>query len=151
MGKKVLVPLDGSELAECALSHVRDLAKYGIVDEIALLTVLQTQTPWAEGYGEGFDIGALRDKNITAALRYLAGVAKGLAAEGFTVKTDVRESGSVAAAIADYAQKEGLDLIVVATNGYTGLKKVLMGSVAAGVAQQSNVPVYLIRPAACRV
>jgi len=72
MHKKILVPLDGSELAECVLSHVKALVK-----------------------------------------------------EGFA--------------------------IVIGTHGYTGLKKMIMGSVASGVLNSSSVPVLLIRPESCRI
>jgi nucleotide-binding universal stress UspA family protein len=155
MKKKVLAPLDGSGLAECALSHVKDLAKSGLIEEVTLLNVLQIEIPWADGYGEGFgerlDINAIREKSFAASRRYLSGLEASLAAEGIKVKTDAIEANGVASAITDYAQQKGMDLIVVATNGYTGLKKMLLGSVASGIVQQSNVPVYLIRPEACRL
>ena len=151
MSKKVLVPLDSSELAECALSHVRDLAKYGIVGEVTLLNVIQVNIPWAEGYGEDFDMRVLRDKSVAASLNYLAGLEAGLSAAGIKVRKDTIEANSVAGAITDYAQRSGMDMILIATNGYSGLKKMFLGSVAGGVLQQSNVPVYLIRPDACRV
>jgi nucleotide-binding universal stress UspA family protein len=151
MSKKVLVPLDSSELAECALSHVRDLAKYGIAGEVTLLNVIQVNIPWAEGYGERFEMRTLRDKSLAASLSYLAGLEAGLSGAGIKVKTDSIEAHSVPGAITEYAQKNGMDMILIATNGYSGLKKMVLGSVAAGVLQQSNVPVYLIRPDACRV
>jgi nucleotide-binding universal stress UspA family protein len=155
MKKKVLAPLDGSGLAECALSHVKDLAKSGIIEEVTLLHVLQINVPWSDmygdGYGEPIDINGLREKGFTASRRYLSGLEAGLAAEGIKVKTDSIEANGIAAAITDYAQKKGMDMIVVATNGYTGFKKMLLGSVATGIVQQSNVPVYLIRPEACRL
>jgi nucleotide-binding universal stress UspA family protein len=147
MSKKVLVPLDSSELAQCTLSHVKELAKYGIVEEVTLLHVVQLNLQFAEG----IDIGALKEEVLNASRKFLAGVEAGLKAEGIKVKTDSIEAGSVAAAITCYAQDKGMDLVVIATNGYSGLKKMFLGSVAAGVVQQSNVPVYLIRPEACRI
>jgi nucleotide-binding universal stress UspA family protein len=148
MSKKVLVPLDSSELAECTLSHVKDLAKYGMIGEVTLLNVVQFNIPWVEGY---IDIPALREKSLAASRDYLAGQEAALRAAGIKVKTDTIEANSVAYAIADYAQKSGAEMILIATNGFSGLKKVFLGSVASGVVQQSNVPVYLIRPDACRV
>lgn len=156
MKKKILVPLDGSGLAECALSHVKDLAENGIVEEVILLNAVQINIPWAtDGFGEGFseriDINAIRDKAFAASRKYLSGVEAGLAAEGIKVRTDTIEANAIASAITDYAQEKGLDMIVVATNGYTGFKKMVLGSIAMGIVQQSNVPVYLIRPEACRL
>ena len=48
MYKKVLVPLDGSALAECTLSHVKNLFKDGSVGEVTLLNVVKFDLPWAE-------------------------------------------------------------------------------------------------------
>ena len=53
--------------------------------------------------------------------------------------------------ISDYAKENGIDMIVIATHGYTGLKKLMLGSVALGVLQESHVPVLLIRPDSCRI
>ena len=61
----------------------------------------------------------------------------------------VRLSG--ADTITEYAQKNGMDLIVMATHGHTGFKKLMLGSVAFGVLQESHVPVLIIRPEACRL
>ena len=47
MYKKVLVPLDGSPLAECTLSHVKNLVKDGSVGEVTLLNVVKVDLPWA--------------------------------------------------------------------------------------------------------
>ena len=44
-----------------------------------------------------------------------------------------------------------MELIIMATHGYTGFKKLMLGSVASGVLNQSFVPVLLIRPEACRL
>ena len=48
MYKKVLVPLDGSPLAECTLSHVKNLLKDGSVGEVTLLNVVKVDLPWAK-------------------------------------------------------------------------------------------------------
>jgi len=152
MKKKVLVPLDSSKLAECAISHVKDLAKYGIVGEVTLLNVVpQAYAPLEEGYKANVTLLAARDENLAASRRYLAALEASLNAEGIEVKTASVEAINVAGAITEYAQNNGMDMIVIATHGYTGLKKMLLGSVASGVVQQSNVAVYLIRPDACSV
>jgi nucleotide-binding universal stress UspA family protein len=152
MQKKVLVPLDSSKLAECAISHVKDLAKYGIVGEVTLLNVVpQAYVPLEEGYKANVNLLAARDESLAASKRYLAALEARLSADGMKIKTDSVEAINVAGTIAEYAEKNGMDMIVMATHGYTGLKKIFLGSVASGVVQQSNVAVYLIRPDACRV
>jgi len=67
------------------------------------------------------------------------------------VKTVSIEANTTADAITDYARENGFDMIVIATHGYTGIKKMLLGSVALGILNQSHVPVHLIRPEACHV
>ena len=46
MYQKALVPLDGSPLAECVLSHIKNLAKEGFVKEITILNVVKVDIPW---------------------------------------------------------------------------------------------------------
>jgi len=155
MKKKVLVPLDGSDLAACTLSHVKDLANSGIIDEVTLLNVME---PIGIPMDEGFNVSSLknmqqlRDEHRASSRRYLDSQKNDLAVAGIKVKTDTVESNiNVAGTITEYAGKNQMELIVIATHGRTGLKKLLLGSVASGVVQQSNVPVYLIRPAACHL
>lgn len=157
MYKKILVPLDGSELAECALSHVKKLFEDGAAGEVILLNAVVTEIPWRvinEG-GDGdimpFDYNAFKKTFIDKSMKYLARVQSRLASDGIEVKTETIEAGTPSQAIADYAQKNDVDLIVIATHGYTGMKKMMLGSIALKVLHESNVPVLLIRPEACRV
>jgi nucleotide-binding universal stress UspA family protein len=151
MYKKILVPLDGSKLAECTLNHVKLMAKNGFAGEVTLLNVVKIDLPWSELYGAHFDIEGVRKAYFFSARKYLADVESQLRAEGIKVKTDAIEAERTAAAITDYARKKGIDLIVIATHGYAGVKKLLLGSVALNVLQESSVPVLLIRPEACQV
>ena len=83
-------------------------------------------------------------------IKYLADVESRLSAEGIKVKTQSLESLRPAKIISDYVQKMGIDLIIIATHGYTGLEKLMFGSVALEVLHNSHVPVLLIRPESCR-
>lgn len=73
-----------------------------------------------------------------------------LGAKGIKVKTEAIEANRSVYTIIEYAQKNRVDVIVLATHGYTGLKKLLLGSVAFGVLNGSHVSVLLIRPESCR-
>jgi len=150
MQKKVLVPLDGSELAECALFHVENFAKDGCIGEVTILRVLAINIPWEPVYAEGFDLGVFRERAFAESQKYLDGVASRLSAQGITVKTESIEANHPADFISDYARNNGMDVIFVATHGHSGMKRMLLGSVAFGILNQSYVPVYLIRPEACR-
>ena len=150
MYKKVLVPLDGSELAECALNHVKNLIKDGFIGEVTLL--VNTNMLWADsGYSSYVaNIEEIRNELLVSARKYLANVESKFGSEGIKVKTEVLEATAPAYAITEYALKTGMDMIVIATHGYTGFKKMMLGSVAFGVLHQSHVPVLLIRPESCR-
>ena len=152
MYKKVLVPLDGSNLAECALSHLKSLIKDGSVGEVILLNIVKIDLPWAElESGHHFDLPALRKQVFTSSKNYLKKVESRLSSQRIKVTTKVIEANWPADTITEYAQKKGIKLIIMGTHGYSGMKKMLLGSVVSGVLHQSSVPVLLIRPEACRL
>jgi nucleotide-binding universal stress UspA family protein len=148
MYKKILVPLDGSELAECALSHVKNLVKEGAAKEVIILNVFKIYTE-AAGILEGaiyINIDETRSELSAASKKYLTTVASRLASDGINVKVESLEGGSPTDTLSEYAQKKGVDMIIMATHGYTGIKKLRFGSVALGVLHESHVPILLIRP-----
>jgi nucleotide-binding universal stress UspA family protein len=153
MYKKVLVPLDGSALAECTLSHVKNLIKDGSVGEVTLLNVVKVDLPWAvmePNQYRKIDFNAIREPLFIASRKYLGDIESRLGSEGIKVKTESLEGNRPADTITEYAQKNGMDMIIIGTHGYTGLKKLMLGSVAFGVLHQSHIPVLLIRPESCR-
>lgn len=147
MFKKVLVPLDGSELAECALPFVKDMVKEGSIGQVILLRSVNVD--FRMGAPGNFDINAMRENIFNESGRYLAEVQAKLVSEGITVQTESLEGNRPADVISNYVQKNGVDMIVIATHGYTGLKKLMLGSVALGVLHESRVPVLLVRPESC--
>jgi nucleotide-binding universal stress UspA family protein len=151
MYKKVLVPLDGSELAECALNHVENMVKEGSAGEVTLFNVVRVDSRWAELYGHNFDINAMQEALFASGRAYLAKIESRLNSKGIKVKTVSLAANSPAYKITEYAQENGIELIIMGTHGYTGLKKLIMGSVASGVLNSSSVPVLLIRPESCRL
>jgi nucleotide-binding universal stress UspA family protein len=161
MYQKILVPLDGSELAECALTHVTKLLKDGQVGEIILFNAVVVDIPWRalnvgeEGHSITFDVNTIAKSFLDNSRKYLAKVKYRLSAEfsseGIQIKTASMESDRPSQTITDYARQNGIDLIVMATHGYTGMKKMVLGSTALKILHESNVPVLLIRPDACRL
>jgi nucleotide-binding universal stress UspA family protein len=150
--RKVLVPLDGSELAECALPHVINLVKSGSVGEVTILNVYSAHInfmPSEYDYG-GLGYAELKERVMDYSIKYLADVESRLSAEGIKVKTQSLESLRPAKIISEYVQKMSMDLIIIATHGYTGLEKLMFGSVALEVLHNSHVPVLLIRPESCK-
>jgi nucleotide-binding universal stress UspA family protein len=148
MFNNVVVPLDGSDLAECALPYVKNMIREGSVGEVTLLRVVNVD--FRMGMPGNLDINAIRENMFTESGKYLADVKSRLASEGITVKTETLEGNRPADVISDYVREHGVDMIVIGTHGYTGLKKLMLGSVALGVLHESHVPVLLIRPESCK-
>jgi nucleotide-binding universal stress UspA family protein len=150
MYKRILVPLDGSELAECTLPHVIKLIKQGSAEEVIILNVVGADIPWDE-MDRGIDLYALRQKLLITSEKYIENIASKLSSEGIKVKAESVEHNRPAHTIVDYAKNNSVDLIVMATHGYAGIQKMLLGSVAFKVLNESHVPVLLIRPESCQV
>jgi nucleotide-binding universal stress UspA family protein len=146
MYRKVLVPLDGSELAECALPEVMKLARGGMVGDVILLNVVDIPSLWV---AEGLDVLKLKNALLDKAQEYLSGVQSRLSKDGLNVR-DVVMEGKTAQTIIDYSRQNAVEMLVLATHGYTGMKQLMFGSVALRVLHDAHVPVLLIRPESCR-
>jgi nucleotide-binding universal stress UspA family protein len=150
MYQKVLVPLDGSKLAECALSEVKKLAGAGLIGEVILLNVFEIDLMGIpKTHTKMIDINAYRNTHSDQSRKYLEKIQSELASEGISVKTESLE-GTPAQTIVNYTESNNVDLIVIATHGYTGMRKLMFGSVALRVLHNSLAPVLLIRPESCR-
>jgi nucleotide-binding universal stress UspA family protein len=143
MYQRVLIPLDGSELAETILPFAERVA--GPLDaEVVLLQVVEPPSPIA-GLGTGGIVGpdALFLRQVEAK-RYLDAVAARLEAKGLRVRTALA-LGTPAPEIAATARAQGADLIAMTTHGRSGVRRAIFGSVAAAVLQTAAVPVLMIR------
>lgn len=152
MYQKVLVPMDGSKLAECVLEHVKSIATGCQIPTVVLLRVVE---PIAlHGYlPREMAEGAYRDARETAEIQakdYLNEKAEKLKAEGVLVETDITD-GLPADEILSYAEEKGADLIVMSTHGKTGVSRWFSGSVAEKVVSQSLIPVLVVTPPGCRI
>jgi nucleotide-binding universal stress UspA family protein len=146
MYQKILVPLDGSEFAECSLDHVINLSQMGLIGEVILLNVLDPIF-WCR---EGCDFIAFRNIEFRQADKYLGKINSRLASEGIKARSEILEGGMPASCIVKYAKDNDLDLIIIASHGYTGINKMMLGSVALEVLHDSHVPILLIRPESCQ-
>jgi nucleotide-binding universal stress UspA family protein len=147
----MLVPLDGSELAEKALPPVKSLAgQFNIpVVEITLARVCEMFMPpyhyppqGSLSWEEYMKYEKKRCKDICHT--YLSGIAEDLREEGFTIHVKVLD-GNPAEALIEYDNKSNFDLIVMSTHGRTGISKWAMGSIADKVLKGANSPVFLLR------
>jgi nucleotide-binding universal stress UspA family protein len=158
MYKKLLVPLDGSELAECVLPHVESIAKgCGVANVVFVRVVEPVHLPVGTGSagGEAFteaDAAKVREnedeRNKKAAKQYLDDIKKRSKYDGADLKTEVI-MGKPAESIAEYAEKKGVGLIVIATHGRSGISRWVYGSVADRILRSACVPVLMVRAPGC--
>jgi len=139
--RRILVPIDFSDCSRKALQYALPLAK----QQAATLTLLYVVPP---AYGAG-EFGDIDYAQLEAGMK--AGGEKALARlaleevrEPATAETLVRV-GSPTREIVETARSLPADLIVLSTHGYTGLKHVLLGSVAEHVVQRAPCPVLVVR------
>ena|SRR6266581_4648548 len=142
MYKRVLVPLDGSLVAEGILPFILQIA--GPLD---LAVVLLRVVPWRPppaiergSYSPVDDVPTSMDK----AQAYLAEIVRGLDARGVRVETRVRY-GDPARGILAAADETGADLVAMTTHGRSGVGRLLFGSVAEAVLRRADIPVFLMR------
>ena len=148
MFKKVLIATDGSELARKAVRTGLELAK-ALNADVTLVTVTE---PWpvvemaaqAE-MGSKDPVGAyelLAQKGAQSTLEAAAKIAGkvGIGCEQFHVRDQHPSDG-----ILQTAAKQGSDLIVIASHGRRGLRKIMLGSIANEVVTKSTVPVFIVR------
>lgn len=143
MYKKILVPLDGSPLAEAALPHAEAIAKAEGA-EIILLRI--PVTPAAEFFTREPAMAVKIQKEEEAeAMKYIN--AKKLALSRHNIKvTAVTQDGPVPDTILSVAEDTHADLIAMSTHGRTGIRRWLLGSVADRVVHLAHIPVMLIHP-----
>ena len=152
MYRRILVPLDGSKLAECALPHAIDIAKAFSAD-----IVLVTVTERVKGFRAVDDLSTpTRQRLVPEATgklelqgrKYLDRIAKNLRAKGITVLTEVQlwepADGIIISAIYNKCE-----LIVMASHGRSGFNKWSHGSVAEKVFRVSNIPVLMVKAPGC--
>ena len=137
--ERILIPLDGSRLAEASLpAGCRLGAATGAT--LVLLHVLERNAA-PQIHGERHLTGTVE------AEAYLAKVAERLAADGLAVECHAHADpvGDVAASIAIHADAHAIDLTVLCTHGAGGIRDALWGSIAEQVVQHSTYPVLLVR------
>jgi nucleotide-binding universal stress UspA family protein len=174
---KILVPLDGSKLAETVLPHVEKIAKGCAVPQVILLTVTEAvriRTPkgelseqfQAEQKGPIIYYGTTSVSGFTAVIpsplmnlpveigkmaktgyNYLTKIAEQLQKEGIQVSIAVL-NGKVAEEITRFAKDENVDLIVMASRGKRGLRRWDVANAAPKVFANTDIPMLMVRPPA---
>jgi nucleotide-binding universal stress UspA family protein len=166
--QKILVPLDGSELAEAVLPYVEEICRRCVPAQVILLQVVRppkgragaVYRPVETGFGvtwapeteedvdraqhpifrdqEMASIRADVEGELSRAIEHFCGC-------GFTTRVAVA-FGRAADEIVDFAEREAVDLIAMSTHGRSGLSRWVMGSVAGKVLRGTHIPILLVRP-----
>ena len=150
MYKKVLVPLDGSELAECVLPHAESIIKGCGVKEVVFLRVVErmSQLCTLEGCLSKETMDSIDADNKAAAEKYLSELIERTRHGGVSVKPEVI-TGTPGESIADYAAKNSVDLIAIATHGRSGISRWTWGSVADRVLHSACAAILMVRAPGC--
>jgi nucleotide-binding universal stress UspA family protein len=157
MYKKILVPLDGSELAECVLPHLETIVRGCSVPDVIFLRVVepfQKVSGWEsntlssiDGISK-IDVNKVDAQNRDNAKKYLEELIKRTKLDSASAKTEVL-TGAAPETITDYASKNGVDLIVIATHGRSGISRWVWGSVADRILRSACIPVFMVRAPGC--
>lgn len=151
MYKKILVPLDGSKLAECALEHVKTIAVGCNVPEVVLFRVVEPNLAVSDAVSEGATMySELNDEIQQLAENYITGITIQFKSESGIDVHSALAYGNAANEILEYANTNHVDLIVMTTHGRSGVSRWLFGNVADRISHHSTVPVLIVTPSGCR-
>jgi nucleotide-binding universal stress UspA family protein len=146
----LLVPLDGSELAESVLPHIEALAKQRGAELVDVVLLRVCEPPAVPSDYAGMLVSPEVWQEATERLRqdaeqYLARVEKRLQGAGLRVRSEVLV-GYPADQIVDYANRTPFNLVVIATHGRSGISRWARGSVAEKVLVGVSSPILMVRP-----
>jgi nucleotide-binding universal stress UspA family protein len=136
--KKILVPLDGSALAESAIATAVEMSRP--FDAIILMRAVEARAL------PGVDPIEAQVEVVREAEQYVEGVAKRLREAGVGRVEPSVWYGPAAATIVDAARLRGADLIVMTTHGRSGVGRLILGSVTESVLRGTTTPILVLRP-----
>jgi nucleotide-binding universal stress UspA family protein len=154
MYQNIMVPLDGSQLAECVLPNVKSFIQGCRVHTVTLVRVVESAQPrfaGAPSAGVHTDYEKVleyvrrnEEERKLSAAAYLEEIGKRLKSDGVQFRMDVL-AGEVADTLVDYAEARPIDLILIATHGRSGVSRWVRGSIADRILRASRVPVLMVR------
>ncbi len=150
MYQHIMVPLDGSELAECVLPHIETLAQGRNVKKVTLVRVIEPLHMYGgvESRFSPEDRQHLEEDAAKIAKDYLDQIVKRLADSGIKARSEILY-GHVAEKLIDYATENEVDIIVIATHGRSGVSRWVWGSVTDRLLHASGTPILMIRAPGC--
>ena len=143
MYKRILIPLDGSSIAEQALATALSLVEQFESELFLLRVVMPLPKSYRAGAASAAAIEAAERESVLEAADYLDGIAAGIREKGLAVQLATR-LGNPSKAIIEFVQQNQIDLVVMCTRGQTGPARWLLGSVTDHVVRGSSVPVVVV-------
>lgn len=148
MYKRILVPVDGSKTSNAALDQAIGLARDQKAELRVVYVIDEAAIVAGSEYGDMLGVEKAQIEAGHAVLEKAKAKAKALFPDAQTKLLETEKVGQgISEVIVQDAGEWGADLIVAGTHGRTGLRHLLMGSVAEGIVRISKVPVLLVRGA----
>jgi nucleotide-binding universal stress UspA family protein len=145
MYKKILVPLDGSALAECVIPHIESIAKPWKSDVELISVVEPIEIPTRGKIAlDDEDLKQINNELKQETHKYLLNVARRLENAGISAESIIIV-GKTAESLIEYTNDNDVDLIIMATHGRSGISKWFWGSITEKVLRAVNIPVLLIK------
>jgi nucleotide-binding universal stress UspA family protein len=144
---RVIVTLDGSELAEAVLDPALELAEalgLPVVLKRVIGVRMELESTYIPHAAQAYQEHVEQER--TEAREYLAKVGEGLRSRGATIAALDVDQGPAARTILDTVDPDGRDVLAMATHGRGGLRRMILGSVSDKVVRASVGPVLLVRP-----
>lgn len=152
MYNKIMVPLDGSKLAECVFPHLETLLKGCNSSQVLFVQAVE---PIAIPYGKEAaklssmeELKAFEAHNKSDAEKYLKGIVDRFRQTGANAKAEVI-FGKASEVLKDFAIKNGADLVVIASHGRSGISRLVWGSVAESLLRSLCIPILMTRALGC--
>lgn len=147
MYEKIMIPLDGSELAECVMPHLDALLDDSkeMIKEVVLIAVVKPLISYnSQYYIDPEIVKESESAKVASAREYLDRIAENFKDKAQRIRTEILV-GPVTELLIDYAEENSIDLVIIATHGRSGVTRWVMGSVADKILKSINAPVLMIR------
>lgn len=151
MYSKILVPLDGSQIAECVIPHITTIARStsALVELISVVEPVDIPTRGKIALSED-DLKAINSEAKKEAHDYLSNIAQRLDRDGVKARLVIM-TGKPAESLVDYIDSNDIDLVIMATHGRSGLTKWFFGSIAEKIMRAVEIPVLLVKSTSCEI
>jgi nucleotide-binding universal stress UspA family protein len=152
MYKKIMVPMDGSKLAECVFPHLETVVKGCDSTEVIIVQAVEPfSVPYGREVGHFSSLDQVKEFEThqkTEAEKYLQKIVARLGKDGINARGEVIY-GKAVEALPDYVTRNAIDLVIIATHGRSGISRRVRGSVADHLLRTVCTPVLMIRAPGC--